>query len=687
MSTCSDQSGADNSPPSPSTTSDVEMETKCDLSQSNTDCADRRESVATCDCDSGSPSSVQAPMSKDRNKIIHVRFIVVFIAVTAFLVMAFVVPVVGLGLFYVRGVQVEVDRLKARVESQCGNQTFTPFMDSSKNSDFSEISQRLSSFVDEVRNNISSLREAVSLIQEVHSRDTDEARRNTTVFLRQVTDLNSSLMMLSSETWSNFTQLNTLITDEVHTLKNNSLIAALNISALTEQVTALESRSHDLERHTDELRTATSEYRTQLASLALNVSGNREQLHNLRLTQGAMLEVLQENLSILHQNTEELTENLTTSLSDIKTDLSRMNTTLRVELKNLTDVDEYLYSELNSTREEFNVTLSALEKDIAHLDNDTAEQLVNLQEDLRNEFSDFGDKLSIEVTTLKLSITRLNESLLEIDEGLQNVSEGQRDLQRELYTSKGELLTNVSAVERELQQEIQLTQERLQSNVSSLRTEINSDLAETRERFTGSISALNESIRATNEGLNITSSSLLNLSSLHGQLQQEVLSTKEDFSIHRSAVQWNISQLFDLVHSVDRNHTLITDRHSDALRVIQTNASVLTQRLHNVSESQRTQGEKITSIKTSLDEELTTLSGTLTSRIDSKTTQLGTQIDDHVEWIQRLFNEQSLTLDRFGNRIHQVEVKLSNGASTAVPLKLLVLSLISCLVTYAITLD
>ena len=145
-----------------------------------------------------------------------------------------------------------------------------------------------------------------------------------------------------------------------------------------------------------------------------------------------------------------------------------------------------------------------------------------------------------------------------------------------------------------------------------------------------------------------------------------------------------MSHLQNLIRNVEHNHSLLLSDHSRALHAMEMNASVLTRKMVSVSQMLAAQGQKITLINSTvsaIDSHLTSVSHTLSSQIEQRAGQLGTRIDDHIDWIQRLFSEQSLTLDRYGDRMHYIEQKLS-GTSCNLPHGLAILTVVSCFVLF-----
>ena len=204
------------------------------------------------------------------------------------------------------------------------------------------------------------------------------------------------------------------------------------------------------------------------------------------------------------------------------------------------------------------------------------------------------------------------------------------------------------------------------------------NISATEETLVANVSTLKSGLKDIDGDLTLTVSHLSNLSSLFGHFQTDVVTT-------RASIQQNMSRLQNLIRNVEHNHSLLLSDHSRALHAMEMNASVLTHKMVSVSQMLAAQGQKITLINSTvsaIDSHLTSVSHTLSSQIEQRAGQLGTRIDAHIDWIQTLFSEQSSTLDRYGDRIHYVEQKLT-GASCNLPPGLAILTVVSCFVLFA----
>ena len=284
--------------------------------------------------------------------------------------------------------------------------------------------------------------------------------------------------------------------------------------------------------------------------------------------------------------------------------------------------------------------------------------------------------ISSNLSTLEQGLVQLLTNLTDTNDELKNLSVSLNTLRFDLRIAKENLMVVIATAKQELDQQINDTQDQLHS-VSSRQTELHLNIIATEETLVANVSTLQSGLEDIDGDLTLTVSHLSNLSSLFGHFQTDVVTTW-------ASIQQNMSRLQNLIRNVEHNHSLLLSDHSRALHAMEMNASVLTHKMVSVSQMLAAQGQKITLINSTvsaIDSHLTSVSHTLSSQIEQRAGQLGTRIDDHIDWIQRLFSEQSLTLDRYGDRIHYVEQKLS-GASCNLPPGLAILTVVSCFVLF-----
>ena len=189
------------------------------------------------------------------------------------------------------------------------------------------------------------------------------------------------------------------------------------------------------------------------------------------------------------------------------------------------------------------------------------------------------------------------------------------------------------------------------------------------------ISALQRSLGLIKGDLDLTKTQLRNLSSMYTNLLSDYDQTIHDIYTIRTAIGQNMSQLHDLIHQVESNHSLILVELFRILDEAALNRSVLTHRINDTLNLVGSQGQVISGIKssvTAVQNSVTGLHGTLTTSVNN----LNTRIDDHVDSIQHSLADQSQRLNNYDSRIRDVEEKLASDAVCIVPLGFLHLSAI-----------
>ena len=169
------------------------------------------------------------------------------------------------------------------------------------------------------------------------------------------------------------------------------------------------------------------------------------------------------------------------------------------------------------------------------------------------------------------------------------------------------------------------------------------------------------------------------LSSEHVDLQGDYDTTKRAFYTTKTAIEQNVTQVRTLIN----NHSSVLGEHSGLLGDAAQSRSILSGRINGTSDSVRTLGTLVSAIRsnvTLVQNSVISLSGTLTTNVNS----LNTRINDHVDWIQHSLDGQSQTLTNFGSRISAVERQLASDAVRVVPLGFLLLSAIALFVCYVV---
>ena len=193
------------------------------------------------------------------------------------------------------------------------------------------------------------------------------------------------------------------------------------------------------------------------------------------------------------------------------------------------------------------------------------------------------------------------------------------------------------------------------------------------------ISALQRSLGFIEGDLDLTKTQLQNLSTMYTNLLSDYDEALQDIYMIRTATGQNMSQLHDLIHQIESNHSLILAKLFRILDEASLNRSVLTHRINDTSSLVGSQGQIISGIRSNLtgvQNSVTGLRGTLTTNVNN----LNSRNDDHVDSIQHSLAGQSQRLNNFDSRIRDVEEKLASGAVRIVPLGFLYLSAIALLI-------
>ena len=603
-------------------------------------------------------------------KTIGVLFAVVA-AIVVFSVLVAVVTVLGIYVYHLQAeLQVVTHRLDS-LETQCNNRCISVTDGSGLDVQLSDSDHELLLNVDkrlfqldiEIQANVSTLWQAITLMHEMYANDTLQARLNASIMQTQIDSLNNSLLSLANKTISNMTQLKKFIETETQRMHNLSLMVARSVSVLADWVTMSESTLHELEANVTDLGVTlrmkleiiVEDFSIQLAKLAMNISSNEKFLRDLLSTQvdlAASILGLHVNLSTFEDHTGEqlkyINETFTSTLSAVEHHVSQIEASHTAQLQNLSLVRDALYNELMITQDMFLANTSTLEHSIAELGKDIA-HTNELLKNLTSNHEELHYDLAVSKEVFSGNLSALEQGWVQL---LANLT----DTNDELRTEKENLLVIISTTKQELKGQINDTQDQVQS-ISSRQTELHLNIIAMEETLVANVSTLQSGLKDIDDDLTLTVSHVRNLSSLFGDFQMDIVTT-------RASIQQNMSYLHSRIRNVEHNHSLLLSHHSRALRAMEMNASVLTRKVVSVSQMLTAQGQKITLINSTvsdIDNRLTSVSRTLSSQIEQRAGQLGTRIDDHIDWIQRLFSEQSLTLDRYGDRIHHVEQKLSGA--------------------------
>lgn len=644
--------------------------------------------AASVDQQDGVPSD-QTHSQRTKGKI-HCTGTSILIAIVISALIMLAAMIAGLGV-YVSHLHMELDRISDRVdrlEIQCsGGCNILSTNKTWPNSEVGvdELSMQISNLSMEikgVKNSMSTLQNGIQSVQATHENDIDQIRKNVSTMLTQInTSLIGSLQRFVDRAASNISELDKNVQRELSDMRNHSLMLAQNVSVLIEQVSLLDRRSDEVKMNVIALESNVNE---RLSRLTVNVSSNEELLRDMSATQvehTAMIEQMRRNISSAEQQWSNAREYLTATLSSLNNSLSQIDTSHRAYLRNLSlDLND-LSSELMATKEVFFANTSALREELIELSegldytNDNLTDLSSAQKQILLDLADIKEIHSGNISAIGLSLVHLNEELGETNEHLENLSSVQDGLQRNLGLTNEALRSNVLDLELKFNREINRTQEQLQSQY----TELWLNLGTTRDRLEANISALQESHGHLQEDLDRTKVKLRTLSSEHVDLQGDYNTTKRAFYTTKTAIEQNVTQVRTLIN----NHSSVLGEHSGLLGDAAQSRSILSGRIDGTSDSVRTLGTLVSTIRsnvTLVQNSVISLSGTLTTNVNS----LNTRINDHVDWIQHSLDGQSQTLTNFGSRISAVEQQLASDAVRVVPLGFLLLSAIALFVCYVV---
>ena len=214
-------------------------------------------------------------------------------------------------------------------------------------------------------------------------------------------------------------------------------------------------------------------------------------------------------------------------------------------------------------------------------------------------------------------------------------------------------------------------------------------------------SSFQRSLGLIEEDLGHAQAQLQNFSSLYINHLSDYDATIHDVYTIRAVVEQNISQLHNLIHQVENNHSLsmsqlyalirqVERNHSSILgeysRILDEaalNRSVLTHRIDNIFNLVGSQGQVINGIRSNVSTMENNLAG-LCSMLNAKVQHL----DNQVGRIQRNLSDQWQRLLRFDDRLYEVELYQllrfsKDEAVHIVPLGYLLLS-VSFFVSYIV---
>ena len=242
-------------------------------------------------------------------------------------------------------------------------------------------------------------------------------------------------------------------------------------------------------------------------------------------------------------------------------------------------------------------------------------------------------------------------------------------------------LSEISHVSEEL--------ENVKDSVSTLETTIiqfNTSLSNAFVFFTNEtasnhiiISALQRNLALIERDLGLTKIQLQNLSSMYTNILSDYDATTQVIYTIRTVIEQNMSQLHDLIHQVESNHSSILVELSRLLDEAALNRSKLTHRIDDTLNLVGSQGQVISGIRSSVTAIQTSVTG-LRDTLTTNTDNLNTRIDDHVDRVQYSLDGQSQRLNNLDSRMRDVEEKLASDAVRIVPLGLLHLSAIALLI-------
>ena len=264
------------------------------------------------------------------------------------------------------------------------------------------------------------------------------------------------------------------------------------------------------------------------------------------------------------------------------------------------------------------------------------------------------------------------------------------------------------------------------SILENMLSELNSSLSNSLLFFTNEtasnnimFSSLQRSLELIEGDLGLAKFQLQNLSSLYINHLGDYDATVYDIYTTRAITEQNMSQLYDVISQVERNHSLnmlqlydlihqMESNHSvnmlqlkNLIRRVESNhsfiigefsrildeaalnMSVLAQMINNTFNLVGSQDQIISGIRSnvsSIESSLTALRGMLTAKVQ--------HFDDQVGRIQRSLSNQWQRLNRFDDRLDDIELQLlrfsKDEAVHIVPFGFFLLSVVSFLVSYII---
>ena len=247
---------------------------------------------------------------------------------------------------------------------------------------------------------------------------------------------------------------------------------------------------------------------------------------------------------------------------------------------------------------------------------------------------------------------------------------------------QGEILLHLSTKLEKMEDRIYI----LEITLSQLNRSLSSSLLlliGADEAASNNISDLQRSLGLIEEDVDLTKIQLQNLSSMYTNLQRDYDATIHNIHMVRAVTEQNVSQLHNLIHQVEKNHSSILLKLSRHLDEAAMNSSTLTQRIDHTLKLVGSQGQTIDGIRSDVTEvqnSVTGLHGALTTNINN----LNTRINEHMDRTQNSLVDHSQMLNNFGSRIRAVEQQLASDAMRVVPLGFLLLSAIALFVCYII---
>ena len=209
---------------------------------------------------------------------------------------------------------------------------------------------------------------------------------------------------------------------------------------------------------------------------------------------------------------------------------------------------------------------------------------------------------------------------------------------------------NISALQRSvglLEGDLGVTQTQLQ-NISLMYLNLLSDYDTT----VHDIYTIRATIEVESNHSSILKTQLQNLSSLYTNLLSDYNATVHDIYIIRAAIEQNMSQLQDIIHQVESNHSLNFIELFRILDEAAVNRSILTHMIEDTLNLVASQGQTISEIRsnvsTMIESSFAGLRGILTEKLH--------HLDDRVELIQRNLSAQWKRLDNFKDQLWQMEL-------------------------------